>query len=121
VLDPTSSLFGSFQLRRAGTNSFDHRYGDIAQLSAAYEHKLAPSVDAVLELDYRHQRQDRVDAEGRDDPNTGGDLLYVSPRVMVDLGRGLVLRAGVQLPAVRSLYGDQTEHVVVNAGLTYLF
>jgi hypothetical protein len=121
VLDPSSSLFGSFQLRRAGTNSFDYRYGDVAQLSAAYEHKLGGAVDAVLELDYRHQRQDRVDAGGRDDPNTGGDILYVSPRVMVDVGRGLVVRAGVQVPVVRALYGDQTERVVVNAGLTYLF
>lgn len=78
-------------------------------------------MDAVLELNYRHAGRDRVDAEGIEDPNTGGSILYLTPRVVVDLGRGLVARAGVQIPTWKGLNGEQTEKAVVNAGVTYVF
>lgn len=32
-------------------------------------------------------------------------LVYVTPRLLVDLGGGLVLRAGAQIPLVRDLNG----------------
>jgi hypothetical protein len=47
-------------------------------------------------------------------------VLYVTPRLLVDLGHGLVLRAGAQIPLVRALNGYQTERVVANVGLTWL-
>ena len=62
-----------------------------------------------------------MDAEGLEDPNTGGSILYLTPRAVVDLGKGLVARVGVQIPTWRNLNGEQTEKAVVNAGLTYLF
>lgn len=120
LLSPTSSLFASAQYRRTGTNRYDYRYGNVTLLNAAYERKVLPSLDAVAELNYRHAQQDRVDANTLD-PNTGGDILYLSPRVIVDLGHGLLGRAAVQLPLVRSLYGDQTERFVASVGFTYLF
>jgi hypothetical protein len=45
----------------------------------------------------------------------------VTPRLLVDLGHGLVLRAGAQIPLVRALNGYQTERVVANVGLSWLF
>jgi hypothetical protein len=121
LLDPRSSLFASFQYRRTGTNRFDYRYGNIAMANVAYERKLGPVVDGVLELDWRHAQQDRIDEASHVDPNTGGDVLYVTPRVILDLGGGLAGRLAIQIPLVKSLYGDQKEHVNVNAGLTILF
>jgi hypothetical protein len=44
----------------------------------------------------------------------------VTPRVLLDLGRGVVLRAAVQVPVARDLNGAQKERVVVNAGLSFL-
>jgi hypothetical protein len=119
LLDPKSSAYASFQYRRTGSNDFGYRYGRVTLANAGYERKLSGTIDAVLELNYRHAEMDLT--EGARDPNTGGDVLYVSPRVLVDLGRGLVGRLTVQVPAVRSLYGDQTERTAVNAGLTMVF
>jgi hypothetical protein len=121
LVDPVSSIFASIQYRKTGTNDFDYKYGNIAIVNAAYEHKLGSVVDGLVELNYRHAQQDRVDAGGSLDPNTGGDVLYVTPRVIVDVGHGLVGRLSIQVPIVRSLYGDQTERLIANVGLTYLF
>ena len=121
LIDRSSSLFGSIQYRATGTNSYDYKYGNVTLANLAYERKLGKVVDGVVELNYRHSQMDRVAADGTTDPNTGGDILYLSPRVILDLGGGLVGRVGVQIPIVKSLYGDQTERAVVGVGLTYLF
>ena len=121
LLDARSSLFASFQYRSTGTNGRGYRYGPSTTANVAYERKLGRIVDAVVETNWRHAEQDVVDAAGDRDPNTGGDVLYLTPRIVIDLGRDLVARAGVQIPVVKSLYGDQTEHANVNVGLTVLF
>ncbi len=121
LLDPQSSVFASFQYRRTGTNDDDYRYGRTTTANLAYERKLGAVVDAVLEANWRHAEQDVVDGDGNRDPNTGGDLVYVTPRVVLDLGGGILGRVGVQIPVVKSLYGDQTERANVNVGLTVLF
>ncbi len=120
-LDPRSSIFASFQYRRTGTNDHDYRYGRVTSANLAYERKLADALDAVVETNWRHAEQDRIDAEGNRDPNTGGDILYLTPRLVLDFGGGLIGRVGVQIPIVKSLYGDQTERANVNVGMTFLF
>jgi hypothetical protein len=120
-IDVSSSFFASAQYRSTGTNDFGYQYGNITLLNAAYERKLGSAVDALLELNYRHAQQDRENDAGDVDPNTGGDILYVTPRVVIDLGRGLAARASVQIPLIKALYGDQTERFVANLGMTYLF
>jgi hypothetical protein len=120
-IDMNSSVFASAQYRRTGTNDFGYRYGNVALVNAAYEHKVGSAVDALLELNYRHAQQDRVNDAGDVDPNTGGDIVYLTPRVVFDLGRGVAARASIQIPLVRALYGEQTERFVVDLGLTYLF
>jgi hypothetical protein len=121
LLDPQSSVFASFQYRRTGTNDYAYRYGRTTTANFAYERKLGRAVDAVVEVNWRHAEQDVVDADGNRDPNTGGDLVYLTPRVVLDLGGGVLGRVGVQIPIVKSLYGDQTERANVNVGLTVLF
>ena len=120
-LDPQSSVFASFQYRRTGTNDHDYRYGRVTTANLAYERKLGRVVDAVLEANWRHAEQDVVDADGNRDLNTGGDIVYLTPRLVLDLGGGLLGRVGLQIPIVKSLYGDQTERPNVNVGLTVLF
>jgi hypothetical protein len=120
-LDMKSSLFASFQYRQTGTNDHDYHYGRTTTANLAYEHKLGSSVDAVIEANWRHAEQDRIDGDGNRDPSTGGDLVYLTPRLVLDVGGGLLGRVGVQIPVVKSLYGDQTERPNVNVGLTVLF
>jgi hypothetical protein len=121
LLDSRSSLFGSFQVRRTGANDFDYRYGSSTQANFGYERKLGKTWDAAVELNFRNAGRDRIDADGFLDPNTGGRLLYFTPHVIVDLGKGLVGRLAVQVPVYRDLNGDQREKAVANVGLTYLF
>jgi hypothetical protein len=121
LFDTRSSLFGSAQVRRTGTNDFGYTYGNIALANLGYEHKLGQRLDAALDLNYRNAGRDSVDRDGTLDPNTGGSILYVTPHLFYDFGRGVVGRLSVQLPAAHHLNGDQTEKAVANVGLTVLF
>jgi len=121
LLDARSSVFSSVQLRKTGENDFGYEYGDLTLANLGYERKLGKTADTALELNYRDAGRDRIDADGALDPNTGGAVLYVTPRVILDFGRGLVGRLAVQVPVYRDLNGEQTEKAVANVGLTYLF
>jgi len=121
LLDKRSSLFGSVQRRITGANDSGYEYGEITLANLGYERKLGGALDAALEVNYRNAGRDRIDAEGTLDPNTGGSLLYLTPRLVIDLRRGLVGRLAVQVPVRRSLNGDQRERAVANLGFTYLF
>lgn len=121
LLDKRSSLYGSAQHRWTGTNDFGYQYGAQTFLNLGYERKLGRILDGAFELNYRDADKDRVARDGDLDPNTGGSMLYASPRLMLDLGRGWVGRASVQIPVADRLEGDQKEKAVANVGLTYLF
>lgn len=121
LVDRRSSLFASFQRRMTGTNDFGYEYGEVTLANVGYERKLRSSLDAVVELNFRNAGRDRIDGAGTLDPNTGGSLLYLTPRLVVDLRKGLVGRLAVQVPVYRGLNGDQRERVVANLGFTYLF
>ena len=118
---PTASRARARQYRHTGTNDFGYRYGSSTLANLGYERKLGGIWDAALELNYRDAGRDQIDAGGELDPNTGGRLLYVTPRVMLDMGKGLVGRLAVQVPVYKSLNGDQRERAVANVGVTYLF
>ena len=95
--------------------------------------KLAVRWDAVLEANYRHSGRDLVtelhhhddgDAHAHSelDADTGGSLLYATPRLLFDAGHGWVLRAAAQIPVRQSgLNGHQDEKTVFNVGVTRLF
>ena len=121
LFDERSSLFASAQYRGTGRNSFGYKYGNLTMANLAYERKATESVDAVVEANFRHAGSDQVDASGELDPNTGGNIVYVTPRLVVNLGSGIVLRLAAQIPAWKSLSGVQSEKVNLNAGLTFLF
>ena len=121
LFDERSSLFVSAQYRGTGRNSFGYKYGNLTMANLAYERKLADSVDALVEANFRHSGSDQVASSRELDPNTGGNILYVTPRLIVNLGSGIVLRLAAQIPAWKSLYGVQSEKVNFNAGLTFLF
>ena len=121
LIDKHSAVFISGGYRHAGQNAFGYRYGASTLANAAYEHKLSQRLDSVVELNFRHAQRDSVDASDTLDGDTGGSLLYATPKLLMGLGRGVVLRAAAQLPVVRRLNGFQKERAVLNIGLTYLF
>jgi hypothetical protein len=119
VLDSKSTLFTSAQHRHTGTNSFGYRYGNITLVTAGFERSLGRVLDGVVEIDFRDAGMDQMDDSGAHDPDTGGQMLYATPRVLVRLSPSLVGRASAQIPVAESLNGDQTEHTVWNAGITW--
>ena len=119
LIDARSAFFASAQYRHTGTNSYGYRYGRIWLANVAYERKLGGRLDSVVELNFRQSARDHGADEG-DLPNTGGTVLYLTPRLLLDVGRGMVLRAAVQLPVVRDLNGVQEEKAVFNAGLSFV-
>jgi hypothetical protein len=121
LLDQRSTLFGSVQARITGDNDFGYEYGDLTLANFGYERKLGRIVDGVVELNYRIADRDVIDHEGAEDPNTGGTVLYLTPKMSLDLGRGFVGRMAVQVPVLRDLNGEQEERAVANLGLTYIF
>jgi hypothetical protein len=118
LITPASSVFGSFQLRRTGSNDFGYRYGNTVLANFAYERKFTPTLDGILEINYRNAGRDRIDDSGLLDPNTGGSVYYLSPKLGFDLGHGVVARAAAQIPVQKSLNGEQKEKAVVHLGLT---
>jgi hypothetical protein len=120
LVDKDSAVFASSGYRYTGRNDFGYRYGRTFLANVAYEHKLGKVLDGVVELNFRHAQKDQVDADGTTGDSTGGSLLYVTPRLLASLGRGLVLRATVQIPVARDLNGFQKERAVANVGLTYV-
>jgi hypothetical protein len=121
-LNPKSALFASGQYRSTGRNDFGYRYGQTTLLNLAYEHKLGAKWDGVIEANYRHAGRDEIDGGGTTDFDTGGSIVYLTPRLLFDAGGGWVLRASAQIPLSDSgLNGVQDEKVVVNIGVTRLF
>jgi len=121
-LDRRSAVFVSTQYRETGRNDLGYRYGSALLLNAAYEHKLGARWDAVLEMNYRDAGYDEIDRSGALDEDTGGSMVYATPRILFDAGHGWVLRGSAQLPLSQSgLHGVQHEEPVWNLGVTRLF
>ncbi len=121
-ITPRSAVFVSAQYRETGRNDVGYRYGRVTLLNVAYEHKVSTRWDAVVEANYRHAGFDQLDAQRAIDPDTGGSITYLTPRILFDAGGGWVLRASGQLPLTQSgLHGEQREKAVVNVGVTRLF
>jgi hypothetical protein len=119
-LSPHSALFASVQYRATGENDAGYEYGDIVLGNFAYEHKLSGRFDSMIEANYRHADRDRVNRGGELDPNTGGSVLYLTPKLLFNAGHGWIVRAAVQIPVATRLNGEQDEDPVYNLGLTYL-
>ncbi|MEO8431916.1 MAG: hypothetical protein ABI592_10440 [Acidobacteriota bacterium] len=121
LVDDHSSIFASAQYRGTGRNAFGYRYGDIATVNLAYERKLTEKLDGVIEANYRSAAPDEVDGAGERDPNTGGKILYLTPRAMFEVSSRVVLRVAAQIPVWKRLHGIQREKANLNAGVTLLF
>jgi hypothetical protein len=121
-INPKSAVFASVQYRLTGRNEAGYQYGRVALINLAYEHKLGARWDGVIEANYRHSGFDQIDASGETDPDTGGSMVYITPRLLLSAGQGWVLRAAAQIPLSQSgLNGYQHEKTVFNLGVTRLF
>ena len=121
LIDGPSSVYASAMYTGTGRNEFGYKYGDNFQANVYYDRKLTDWLDAVLEVNYLYARRDQVDEIGLVDPNTGGNSLYLTPRIAVNVVKGLVARAAAQFPVWEDLNGIQDIKPAYTAGLTYVF
>jgi len=118
-LNPKSAVFASIQQRATGENDFGYRYGRTTLVNLALEKKLGSNFDTALEANYRSAARDRI--EGSDDDNTGGSLLFLTPRLLWHAGSGAVLRVAAQIPTSQNgLNGEQHERTVWNVGFSWV-
>ena len=115
-----ADVFGSVLGRVNGRNDFGYHYGNAVFVNLAYERRLLKRLNAVVELNYRWAAKDEVEP-GDTDPDTGGSVLYLAPRIIVMISKGLYFRAAVQIPIREDLYGIQDEKINVLAGFMTRF
>ena len=90
LLDEKSSLFASAAYTGTGRNKFGYKYGNNVQANLVYDRKLTDWLDGVVELNFLDAKHDQIDAVGVPDLDTGGQTLYLTPRVGIHIVRGLV-------------------------------
>jgi len=120
LLNAESAIFASGGYRYTGDNAYGYRYGNTFLANFAYERKLTRALDSVLDLNFRHAEKDRIDDAGIQDDDTGGSVLYVTPRLLLELGQGVVIRGAAQIPVMHDLNGFQEENIVASLGVTWV-
>ena len=121
LIDADSSIYASVAYTGTGRNDFGYKYGNNVQANVVYDRKLTDFLDGLLEVNFLDAKHDQVDAAGVIDPNTGGQSLYLTPRIGVSIVKGLVVRASAQFPVWKNLNGIQDIKPAYSAGLTYVF
>jgi hypothetical protein len=110
-----SHWYASAVRRWNGRNAAGYRYGDAILSTLAYQRGFSARISAGGEINYRYAERD--DSARMRDPNTGGTVFYLSPKMSITLRGPLALKLGVQIPVIQRLSGDQNEHVNLQSGL----
>jgi hypothetical protein len=100
-----------------GRQGFDP--GDATILSVTGQYAVTDSFAVQAGLDARHTDSNRF--SGVEDPNSGGTLGMGSLGVVYRFGADFLVHAGVQLPLIEDLYGEQSEETAYRIGLAYDF
>lgn len=103
---PTSS---SVIVRTEGTHGkYGYRPGTEATVSFATWYPLWRQLKPSLQINFRYRDRDHVgNAEGVPKEHTGGEALYLSPGLLIDLTDTLFFQAYVQVPVLQRVNGIQ--------------
>lgn len=102
-----------------GEGRQDFEPGDAAVASLVGQYALGQSVALQLGLDARHTDANRF--SGVEDPHSGGFLAMGFAGGVLRFGPDFLIHAGVQVPLVEALDGEQEEKTGVRVGLAYDF
>lgn len=116
-----TAIYGSLMHRFTGANRYGYEYGDAWLGNVGVQRRFNRRVSGSAEVNARDAGQDRVNDDGEIDPHSGGRVVYVSPRLLLNLGHEVVARIGLQLPVYERLDGVQNEKVNFQVGLTAVF
>lgn len=90
------SLFASGAYQFNGENSLNYRFGDVYQLNAGLNYRIAPKLVSSLQLNLRASDNDEFNGEKV--PNTGGTWIYLTPGITLQTGESTSLYTHLQLP-----------------------
>jgi hypothetical protein len=88
------------------TNHYDYRYGSAALWNVAMQFRVVERVALDAGINGRYAERDRQSGEAQD--NTGGFVLQAVPGASLQLADELWLKARVEVPFVKHLFGVQT-------------
>jgi hypothetical protein len=111
------SLFVSVLGRYNSENQEGFRYGSSLLGNVALRYRLNDYVLLGVQLNGRITTRDMQGEQI--DENSGGQILFVSPQVVLRPRGTWALRASVQQPVVNHLYGEQSESMVLQMGVSY--
>lgn len=97
----------------------DFRGGDVVLASALVQYGVTQSVALQLGLDARESEKNQF--SGVPDSDSGGFLAMGFMGIAARIGEELLLSAGVQVPVIEKLNGDQTEDPALRVGISYDF
>lgn len=108
---PHALLEANLHARVNGANEAGFRYGNAVLFDVGATSRLEGAWQLVAQVNGRIAQEDRLDASGARDPESGGAVLYAAPAARWYTAAGLVLEGGLQVPIAQALDGAQREHV----------
>jgi len=106
--------------RASGPGANNFRSGNSAQIDAALSYKHHSKIFPVLELNGIFFKKDNEDDEPK--TNSGGDVIYISPGINIDLGAKNGVYANVSYPIYQELGGiSNDEKYRFSLGWSYTF
>ncbi len=115
---PHALLEANLHARVNGANPGGYRYGNAALFDASATTRREGAWQFVAQVNGRVAQEDRVDASGARDPNSGGAVVYAAPSARWFSATGLVLEGGIQVPIAQALDGVQREHVTARLAIS---
>ena len=112
----TLFLFGRYE--QNSVNNDDYRYGDRLRLSLIGSRKIKKNFGAIIQARYEKISQDIMN--GAKWPNTGANLIFLSPQFLYSLKSKWNFVFGVELPVYKNYIGTQiSNNYALSLSLTH--
>jgi len=111
-------LEANLHARINGANAGGYRYGNVVLFDVGATTRRTGAWQFGAQVNGRVAQEDRIDASGAHDPNSGGAILYAAPSARWFSSAGVVLEGGFQIPIAQGLDGAQTEHATARLAVS---
>jgi hypothetical protein len=99
---------------------FDYNFAVVADLYEGKAKKINYSINGVLELNGEYTTHDVILNES--DPNSGGNIVYLSPGIRVNIGEKVSFYTNINIPTFQRINGIQSlSEYNIYSGLDFVF
>lgn len=107
----------SYHIASDGFEEFEA--GDALVYNAVAQWAQSHELSWYIGAEGRYADTDRF--SGEDDPDSGGNIVFLTPGLIYTLQPDLLVNAVIKLPAIDQLKGDHEETTILSIGITYDF